>query len=416
MINTPLLSILIATRNRIEYCKSAILSILENKEFNFELVIQDNSDTYELQIFCQNIADSRLVYNYTPPPFSSIDNFNAVIEKASGKYLCLIGDDDSVNPDILKVVRFANANNIESIVPVIKSVYLWPDTCQTLSEHKNKNGVLNISKITGEVNIYNPIRQVKLLMKNGAQNYLSFKLPKLYHGIIRKDKMDQIKYLNGFYIGGLSPDIYAAISLSFIVDKVYYIDFPLTIPGICTQSTSGEAAVKKTIEKLEDAIHFRDRGEYTWSELVPRFYSDENIWADTAIAALKDSRNYKMLDNFNLKRLTSILLKKYPLRVDIITTNYFNHLEVNNFFAKKILLILIASDTYIARINNAVYRIKNKIKSKNLKSKLKSNNIEETEFINLINIFQATSALKAYLSNQSLSVKNINNRLKEILK
>ena len=85
MVNNPLLSILIATRNREEYCKNAILSILENSETNFELVIQDNSDSNDLKTFCKKIVDTRLVYNYTPPPFSSIDNFNAVIGFSKGK-------------------------------------------------------------------------------------------------------------------------------------------------------------------------------------------------------------------------------------------------------------------------------------------------------------------------------------------
>ena len=46
--NLPLLSIVIATRNRIPYAISTIESILEISDSRLELIIQDNSDSREL--------------------------------------------------------------------------------------------------------------------------------------------------------------------------------------------------------------------------------------------------------------------------------------------------------------------------------------------------------------------------------
>lgn len=397
---TPILSILVATKNRIPYCKNLIETILNFPDNDFELIIQDNSDSLDLKNFSQSIIDNRFKYNYTPPPFSSIDNFNAVISQASGEYLCLIGDDDSVNPDILKLVRWACDKDIEAIVPIIKSVYLWPDTCQTIEIHKNKNGVLNIYPILGNFDVYSPKAEVKLLMQNGAQNYLGYKLPKLYHGIVKKSKMDEIKSDLGYYVGGLSPDIYIAVCLAFKIDKVYYVDYPLTIPGICTQSTSGEAAVKKTIDKLEDAIHFRDRGKYNWSNVVPKFYCDENIWADSALAALTDLKKEKTLKKFNLYRLTHILLKKYESREDIILENFYCNLKINNivlkYISKKYLIFQTLS--FIPFTNIVYKKIKVKVFGKN------NIQINSMEIKNLPNVFQATNSLKEYLNNQNSSI------------
>jgi hypothetical protein len=334
---------------------------------------------------------------------------------ASGDYLCLIGDDDSVNPDIFKLVRFAIKNNIESIVPIIKSVYLWPDTCRTLETHKNKEGLLTIYSIRGELNYYKPMDQLKLLLQNGAQNYQNYKLPKLYHGIIRKDKMDEIKRITGHYLGGLSPDIYAAVSLCFFIDKVYYIDFPLTIPGICSQSTSGEAAIKKTIEKLEDSVHFRDRGKYDWTDLVPKFYSDENIWADSAIAALLDLKNEGMLKKFNLKRLTVILLKKYINRKDIILDNYFNNLCIKNKTLKQIYINSLFFEEKIAFLESIVLRVILKLKSKKSNLKYIQAPLKGTEITDLGNILEATKALKNYLSSNNISIDHILKRFAKLI-
>ncbi|MCK4296614.1 MAG: glycosyltransferase, partial [Candidatus Marinimicrobia bacterium] len=100
---SPLLSIIIPTRNRQKYAISAITSILSISAPDLELVVQDNSDSRDLEEYIRsNVNDTRLRYNYTSTPQSMIDNFDAAIGLASGKYLCLIGDDDGVNPEIIE--------------------------------------------------------------------------------------------------------------------------------------------------------------------------------------------------------------------------------------------------------------------------------------------------------------------------
>lgn len=315
----PILSIIIATRNRVKYCINAIETILDFNYPNFELVIQDNTENDELRKYIeQRVSDSRLKYNYTPPPFSSIDNFNAVIAAAKGRYLCLIGDDDAVIPDIFQIVEWAEQNNISAVVPTLSVIYRWPDACLDL----NQNGLLSIAEITGNAKIVSTKNVVKKLMQNGGQNYLGLPFPKLYHGIVKREYLERIKEEAGNYVGGLSPDIYIAIGLAKHIDTIVELDYPLTLPGICGISTPVEE-VRKKYMKLEDAPHFRDRGEYEWSELVPRFYSSANIWADSAIAAVKDLNLEANLKYFNVYHLAFTLLPLTPDYKDHI----YQHLQ-----------------------------------------------------------------------------------------
>lgn len=298
-MKTPLLSILIATRNRVPYCINVIETILAFEYENFELIIQDNSDILDLQNYISNRAvDHRLVYNYTPPPFSSIDNFNAVISLAKGEYLCLIGDDDAVHPEIFKAVEWAKANKVASIVPTLKAIYRWPDAC----DDPQYNGLLTIGHISGKIKKRSTKNAIMKLMKNGGQGYLNLPFPKLYHGIVRREYMELIKEETGHYVGGLSPDIYIAIGLSKHIHEISEIDYPLTLPGICGKSAPMDEK-RNNYESLEDAPHFRDRGPYQWSPEVPRFYSGTNIWADSALAALRDLNLYSYVQKFNKYQL-----------------------------------------------------------------------------------------------------------------
>ena len=125
--NLPLLSIIIPTRNRQKYTISAITSIIGISTPDLELVVQDNSDSRDLEEYIRNnVDDTRLKYNYTSTPLSMIDNFNTAVGLASGKYLCLIGDDDGVNPEIIEATRWADMNDIDALKPTVSVGYLWP--------------------------------------------------------------------------------------------------------------------------------------------------------------------------------------------------------------------------------------------------------------------------------------------------
>lgn len=403
----PLFSIIIATRNRIPYCINAIESILKHDNNTFELVIQDNSDNLDLKKYVSDkIFDKRLKYNYTAPPFSSIDNFNAALDLAEGEYVCLIGDDDGINPDIYKIVKWASENKIDAIVPELSAFYWWPDACHILKEEKSLNGLLRITKNTGKVSQFYTSKEVIKLMKNGGQDYLKYNLPKLYHGIIKKEYLNRIKTVTGNFIGGLSPDIYTSVALTAYIDKIIKIDYPLTIPGICNLSTSADSGSGKHSGDFESTPHLRDRGKYFWSELVPKFYSVETIWADSAIASLKDLERFKLLNCFNISTLTVLCLRKHKKYSKIILNNYYKNKESSNHISRVYYLILLILNhiklllfkLFSRIVRKVIYVYKNNVNSKKDKS-IKTINIDNIE-----NIGFATDELSKYLSKQLISV------------
>lgn len=321
MERKPLLSVLIATKNRQKYCLNVVESILSLKFDDIEVVVQDNSDEQNLETMLVNcLKDGRLKYRYTPPPFSSIANFNAAIELSTGEYVCLIGDDDGINPEIMDAVKWASENNIDSIAGNIGANYRWEGTNVPNTRFTKMSGAtLSVADFTGNAKFIDIEKSLDALMQNGCTNYLEFELPKLYHGAIKRSVLENIKNETGEYIKGLSPDIYAAISLASRVNKSVYIDYPLTIPGVCGQSTSvTEGQLKKHSKKLEDAPHFRDRGEYFWAEEVPKIYCVQTIWADSGFAALREMKRNDLIAKFNKYALyANILVADHTLQPQI---------------------------------------------------------------------------------------------------
>ncbi|MFX1667562.1 glycosyltransferase [Riemerella anatipestifer] len=258
----PLLSILLATKNRQKYCLSAVESILEINDSRIEVVVQDNSDDDSLRTMLAKFNhDKRLVYNYESSVLSFVDNFSLAIEHATGKYVCAIGDDDGINPEIISATQWASDNGYDALVGNVEANYRWagtgaPDTFFT----KMTDNTLTITHFTGRAKVVNVTDSLLSLMKNGATNYLDFHLPKLYHGVVKKVLFEKIKAQTGSYLKGLSPDIYAAIALACNINKLLVLDYPLTIPGVCSVSGSIQEGQKKSNSKrLEDAPHFRGK-------------------------------------------------------------------------------------------------------------------------------------------------------------
>lgn len=292
-----LLSIIIPTKNRAGYCISVLTTLLKNTYDNFEIIIQDNSDSDSIKSYLERekITDPRLVYNYIKEPLSFISNFNQAIEIASGKYVIVIGDDDGITENLFKVVEWADKNNVDSVCPVELVHYVWPNT--------SSNGKMVIPYSTRKIWTNKPLNNMQDLLEDGIIQYMNFNLPKLYHGIVLKERLEDIKRKTGNYLGGLTPDIYASIALSATVKNHVVISFPLTIAGASPKSATIDNTKGKHSGKLDNAPHFRNRGNYVWDENVPKYYSVQTIWAETALQAMKEMDIKVNVEKLNLEKM-----------------------------------------------------------------------------------------------------------------
>jgi glycosyltransferase involved in cell wall biosynthesis len=399
--NNFILSIVIPTRNRDIYVNAAVLQVLENTPNDVQVVVQDNSDH---EVFMNNFKDSsyfhRIKYNYSPGQLSFVDNFSKGVEIAEGEYLCMIGDDDGINPEIATFVHWAKENGIEAISPEIKLNYIWPNT--GIKYYKTDNGNLTIVNFDLKSKIYNTESEIRKLLDSGGQNYLNYNLVKIYHGIIKKEAMDRVKSITGKYFGGLSPDIYSSVALSLVVDKVLKINYPLTIPGVCRKSGSGHSSTGRHHGELDTAPQLQGHINYQWSSLVPRFYSVETLWADSAVAAFSEMKREDLVKKFNVIQLSVYCFLKYKEFTDFTHKNLHQYCRNNNvsIFKKYFLL---GKCFFNGPIYDLAFRIKNRLKRK-------ENDI--LKFENVLNIQGANNILTSFLQEKNINVYDAIKNLK----
>lgn len=311
-----ILSIIIPTKNRQKYCLAAIRQILSLNLSEIEICIQDNSDTDILCNEISSIASENIVYNYHEGVLSFVDNFSEAVSLSHGEYLCMIGDDDGILPSIMDMVRFMKGKGIDSLIPSLGAVYYWPSDNPIVAN--GEKGVLTLSYLRSKARYTNSQKALLKLLKGAVQNYTSLDMPRLYHGIVKKTCLEDIKEQTGKYFDGLTPDIYMAVALSFVCKKTLRIDTPITISGICPTSGSNDSATGKHTGKLEDAPHFKGHTDYHWDEHIPAFYSVDTIWAETLMQALTMFKRDDLKSKFNMSLFEIICLKKYPEYENII--------------------------------------------------------------------------------------------------
>lgn len=350
----PLLSIAIPTKNRQYYCIEAIKHILSYDDQDFELCIHDHSDDRTIEDFVLTIDDKRLRYIYTTEAISSSENMSRSIQMTNGVYVYMIGDDDTVLPTIFKWAKYMKDNDIESICPGYRPEYFWPNN-QT-----GNTGTLKIVqyKYMKEVEKIQPMERLEKLFKNGIIRYQQYNLPRVYHGLIKKEVIDKIYQKMGTYFAGLSPDIYSTVALSSLVKNHFVIKDACSIAGACPLSTTSHGKVGGYYGKLDMAPHFKNNENYIWNNKIPRYYSSTSILAETAIKAATDFKLNNTLNKFNSFNFNIASLSMNRKISNIIIEEYFINIKKKNNLLNKFKYLC---NAYIFKLNDLIKRIYHKV-------------------------------------------------------
>lgn len=322
---TKLLSVIIATRNREYYCIEAIKSILAINNDCIEICIADNSESDDVENFVKGLNSEMIKYIHNREKLTFIENFNFAVGLSQGTYLVNIGDDDSILGSIVDVVRWAEANNVDTITPKNTIPYYWPN-----ADARFPSGYMTIPFYKENLRKADSKEALKKLLKNGIVNYMFYDVPKIYHGIVKRDIMEKIKQITGSYFGGLSPDIFSVICIALTTNNHYITDSPLTIAGVCPSSGSADQLKGKHCGELKDMPHIQNRKEpYKWDKDIPEFYSVTTIWGDSGLNAIDSMKFGEFRKYFNVypliaqallmnrKQILQLMLKKIDkLRVE----------------------------------------------------------------------------------------------------
>ena len=103
--NEPAVGISVPTFNRIDHLERCVASLMELDYSNFIVRITDNASSDGTEDFCRDLAsrDDRFRYFRGDQNIGSVSNFAWGRQLSNEPYFMWLGDDDWVEPEILKV-------------------------------------------------------------------------------------------------------------------------------------------------------------------------------------------------------------------------------------------------------------------------------------------------------------------------
>lgn len=387
-----LLSVIVPTRNRQYYAARCAFQVLNNKDARIELVIRDNSDNNSLlSLLGDLVNDERLIYDYLPTQVSFVQNFSDAIGISSGEYICFIGDDDGINHEIIDFTKWMKKKGIDAAKPEILTFYRWPYPDPSESG-KLQPGELIIKKFSWKVSKIDTKSAVIKYLKGGGGNYLEYNMAKPYHGIVNRSIYDKIKGMTGYYFGGLTPDIYGAVAISLLSKYCVAVDYPFTIPGECPKSGSADSRTGRHTGELSEAPHLYGHVSYSWNPLVPKFYSVETIWTDSALAAIVDLGMQKLLTSMNLGAFYLKLVRQYPKYFKMVKSAYFEVDKAGEIKHEKIRIL-----------SQAVYELRHGIQRKMVRLlQRRHETAQDSRFSNINDVEAAVEQLMITLKEKSI--------------
>lgn len=282
-----LLSIVIPTKNRYETLLPTLNALLDNIVGTaYEIVVQDNSDDpTPARGYLTQRPDSRVQYVHRAGFISIVENTEEALSRARGEYITFIGDDDLVAPDILDHVRhFQQQGTDAAIYP--PAYYWWPSVRFVTPTRYHQPGAFwyppSTSKAAQRIDSRMELHRVS---SQGA--VALFDLPRVYHGVVRRQVLDAIKARSGRYVNGASPDMALAIATALEVTSHVKVDTPLTIYGASKNSGGGFTAARTHFGNIAEQPHLPQYTKDFWSERLPPIWSEHTIYPQTALEVMR---------------------------------------------------------------------------------------------------------------------------------
>lgn len=129
------ISILLPTRNRLEYLRFAVESVRRQAYADWEIVVSDNFSEDDIVGYVRSLNEPRVVYHRTRDFISVTDNWNNALEKSSGDYIIMLGDDDALLSGCLaRLDHWIAEYNHPDLIYLGGLVYSYPNIVPTSPE------------------------------------------------------------------------------------------------------------------------------------------------------------------------------------------------------------------------------------------------------------------------------------------
>jgi glycosyltransferase involved in cell wall biosynthesis len=232
----PKFSVLLPTRDRLDFAKGAIATVRGQTYRNWELVVADNCSAEDVAGYIASVSDDRIVYTRSGTPIPVTENWTRALNASSGAFIIMLGDDDGLVPGYFeRLLVTISALDEPDFVYHGAYHFAFPGAMPGLPQ-----GAL--TDVTRFQSILRNRRGHSLLEKEEAHAVARAALDmrahyafNMQHFLFTRSFVDRMAKFGAFFQGPF-PDFYAANMSMLMADRIGLLAEPTVIIGISPKS------------------------------------------------------------------------------------------------------------------------------------------------------------------------------------
>jgi glycosyltransferase involved in cell wall biosynthesis len=228
-------SVLIPTRNRLEFLKYAVASVLQQEEKDFEIIIFDNFSEEDIKDYAQSLDDPRIKYFRTDSFVSVTENWNNALDQSSGDWVVMLGDDDCLMKGYFSIVNRLLAQFPDpDFIYMAGFLFAYPNV---LPQHPQglAQTIGNAGFVINQKKPYWLPREEAINLVKKTFNFNCVFAFNMQFALIKRSFLEKLMKDDKFFHSPY-PDYYAMTILMLFGERILACPYPLVAVGISPKS------------------------------------------------------------------------------------------------------------------------------------------------------------------------------------
>jgi len=276
MSQTPLISVVIPTRNRAHLLRSAIQSVLWQTFDDYEVIVSNNCSADNTAEIAREVGGERIRYVEPDRVLSMPDHWEFALDHVEGQYVAYLCDDDAWAPTALEKVSNLLTSESAQLVVLSSGVYYAPNWLDaslrnTAVFRPNTGAVIERSSEDALRRIYQSCRVLD-------------DIPRMLNSFCHRETLERVRSKAG-RLFLLCPDYSFAAMVNTAVPKWLYIDEPLHLQGVFPEGIGATQVFNRSGPAKEFAKEFRQ--ERLLENVPLKMYVVSNLITETLLLSKK---------------------------------------------------------------------------------------------------------------------------------
>src|SRR5581483_1295738 len=228
-------SVLLPTRNRLEYLRYAVFSVLKQNYKDWEIIISDNASEEDVEGFVRSFKDSRIKYVRTDHFCSVTTNWNNAIQMATGDYIIMLGDDDCLLKDYFSLCAdLIKQNDFPDMLYNGALTYVYPGVLR----EEPKGYLVQCGHASFFIDEKKPFLLSKETRHRLVKEIMNFNVSvnfNMQHSLINRKLVKALGEYGDFFQSPY-PDYYATTALLLKAERVLAVPYSMVVIGVTPKS------------------------------------------------------------------------------------------------------------------------------------------------------------------------------------